>query len=310
MGIFVLLYKMINIESFNDYEDINQLAITFIGTPKKNLETDVYSVLLKDPLIFKLPKSKLLEIKEDDNGVLKAIYALRDPALIHFFDNLDANIVNLSNRYSLKWFGKDIPQMKLMNYYKNIYNIENNVRNLHLTLDSDADYDELLNYNIDDDQNIVIRIAEMYIYKDAMRLNLNFDSCAYDSTSADSNDDLKNMLNSSPPLCETYMINSDRSVCETNIVNSDRQACETYMDNIENSDEDSVSDADTETAALDTTDINCKVEMLNLIKAKERIRNKLLSNTSRINSAKKDLVAQTDGIDKELDMFRTQLENM
>tara|TARA_B110000208_G_C11582627_1_gene363129 strand:- start:336 stop:584 length:249 start_codon:yes stop_codon:yes gene_type:complete len=82
------------------------------------------------------------------------------------------------------------------------------------------------------------------------------------------------------------------------------------MDNIENSDEDSVSDADTETAALDTTDINCKVEMLNLIKAKERIRNKLLSNTSRINSAKKDLVAQTDGIDKELDMFRTQLENM
>ena len=303
---------MINIESFNDYDDIEKLAITFIGTPKKNLATDVYSVLLKEPLILKLPKSKLLEIKEDDNGVLKAIYALCDPALILFFDNLDANIVNLSNRYSLKWFGKDIPQIKLMNYYKIIYNIENNVRNLHLTLDSDSDYDELLNYNTDDYQNIIIRIAEMHIYKDAMRLNLNFDSCAYDSTSANSNDDLKNMLNSSPPLCETYMINSDRSVCETNIVNSDRQSCETYMDNIENSveDEDSVSDVDTETAALDTTDINCKVEMLNLIKAKERIRNKLLSNTSRINSAKKDLVAQTVGIDKELDMFRAQLENM
>tara|TARA_B110000967_G_C18775712_1_gene505462 strand:- start:250 stop:1143 length:894 start_codon:yes stop_codon:yes gene_type:complete len=297
---------MLDINSFENYEDMDALSIAFIGTPKKNLETDIYSVRIKDPIKFKLPKSRLLEIKEGTNGIRKAKYELKDQILIQFLDNFDAKMINLSNKYSLKWFGRDIPQIELINYYKNIYDIENNVRSLYLTLDNDEDYEELLNYNIEDDQNIIICISEMHIYKDAMKLNINLESFVY-GDQVDSVDILKDIVSSNTPLCETHIVTLDRSVCETNIVNSDNWENDHNIVYTESSDEESDLGAGEDSIEFD---INNKDEMLDLIRTKERIRKTLISNTTRINNAKEDLVAKTIGIDKELDMFRNQLENM
>ena len=139
---------MIDFTSVNDYDDIENLNITFNGAPRKDLETDIYKVYIEEPLLLQLPKSSLLEMNEGPHGQTIAKYALTDESLLEFLDNLDAHMINLSNKYSVKWFGKNLEQKLLIKFYSNIYSIENNTKYINFELDDD-ELDELSNYNIE-----------------------------------------------------------------------------------------------------------------------------------------------------------------
>ena len=96
---------MIECSNFQEYDDLNKLEIKFRGKPVKDLETDIYKVYLETPIIFALPKSKLEEIIENEYELHTGTYLLTNELLLNFLSNLDSYIINISTRYSLKWFG-------------------------------------------------------------------------------------------------------------------------------------------------------------------------------------------------------------
>ena len=116
---------MINYSEYTDYDDLEELNMTFKGNPRKDLETDIYKVYLTKPIVFQLPKSKISEINELDYEQSVVTYTLEDDSLVNFLDNLDAYIINISNKHSLKWFGKNLEQKLLMGLYENSYSLEN-----------------------------------------------------------------------------------------------------------------------------------------------------------------------------------------
>ena len=169
---------MIDFAKYNDYDNLEKLNITFKGKPRKDLETDIYQVFLEEPLIIQLPKSKLSEINEDSYGRSVAKYILEDDTLLEFLDNLDAHIINIAHKHSVKWFGQNLNQSLLLNVYENCYDLENNVKSISFSLEDD-DLEELSDYNIDPDLEIKIVIDSISIFKKIFKINLKLSELTY-----------------------------------------------------------------------------------------------------------------------------------
>ena len=211
---------MIEYSNFQEYDNLNKLDIKFTGKPVKDLETDIYKVYLETPIIFALPKSKLEEIAENEYELHTGTYILNDEPLKNFLSNLDAYIINVSNKYSLKWFGKNLDQSVLIRFYENLYNIENDQTKLNFYIRDEDIVDEISNYNIDDDQQIILEVNSVEIYKRVFKLCLNVHSLEYtgDEVESELEDDIDfvNLIDSQKNLCETNIIDdttfSDKSI--------------------------------------------------------------------------------------------------
>uniref|UniRef100_A0A6C0B3S6 Uncharacterized protein n=1 Tax=viral metagenome TaxID=1070528 RepID=A0A6C0B3S6_9ZZZZ len=263
---------MINYSEYTDYDDLEELNMTFKGNPRKDLETDIYKVYLTKPIVFQLPKSKISEINELDYEQSVVTYTLEDDSLVNFLDNLDAYIINISNKHSLKWFGKNLEQKLLMGLYENSYSLENDMKYLKFVI-SDTDLEEVSNYNIDIDQDILLVIKTIDIFKRTFKLNFELDRFDYsDDMGAEEVDFEK-------------LINSQKNVCDTNIV-----------------DEKSFSIRD------DIIDGDLKSEVLELIKTKELEKETVLTNTKRINTASETLKQRVSDLDTEIKSFREKLD--
>ena len=267
---------MINYAKINEYDDLDKLNINFKGKPRKDLETDIYKVYLEEPLIIQLPKSKLSEINEDAYEQSIATYVLEDDTLLEFLDNLDAYIINISNKHSIKWFGKNLDQALLMRLYENTYNLENNVKYLRFSLD-DSDLEELSDYNIDEDLEIKISVTSISIFKKTFKLNLELEELVYDEDISETVVDFENL------------INSQKNICTTNII-----------------DENTFSRAVDE--SVDTS--NLRGEVLELIKTKELEKETILTNTKRVNTAGKTLKKRATDLDTEIKSFKEKLNKL
>lgn len=267
---------MIDFAKYNDYDNLEKLNITFKGKPRKDLETDIYQVFLEEPLIIQLPKSKLAEINEDSYGRSVAKYILEDDTLLEFLDNLDAHIINIAHKHSVKWFGQNLNQSLLLNVYENCYDLENNVKSISFSLEDD-DLEELSDYNIDPDLEIKIVIDSISIFKKIFKTNLKLAELTYNDEINETGINFENLLN------------SQRDVCETNIV-------------------DESSFADSNSYLNDPSDL--KSEVLELIKTKELEKETVLTNSKRVNTAGKTLEKRASDLETEIKSFKEQLNNL
>ena len=218
---------MIDYNNYQEYEDLDALNIKFLGKPVKDLETDIYKVPLKTPIIFQIPKSKIEEINENQYEQHIGSYLLNDENFGVFLNNLDAYVVNLSNNYSLKWFGKNLNQKVLLKFYENLFTIENNKRLLNFYITDEDILEEITNYNIDEDQEILLEINSIEIYKRTFKLCMKVHSIEYPDDALDEDDEMINF---------EKMIQSQKSVCETNIID-DSSFSTKVVNRIVNSDE-------------------------------------------------------------------------
>jgi len=271
---------MINYTDLTDYDDLENININFIGKPVKDLETDIYKVYLENPVILELPKSKLSEITENEHEQNVAIYLLNDEDLIEFLDNMDAYIINLSNKHSMNWFGKNINQKELLKYYQNIYDIENDQHSLSFIINDEEELDELSNYNIDDDLKIKIIIKSINIFKKVFKLDIELHSLEYNEDNFDNDHDFVKMINSQKKLCETNIV-------DPKILTKQRK---------ENS--------------LFDEKSNIRKEVLDLIKTKEIEKEKIVSNSKRVDEAGDVLKSQAEDLDNEIKNFKEQLKKL
>ena len=229
----------IDYSEYTTYDNLEKLDVSFIGNPSKDLETDIYNVYFESPITIQLPKSKLEEIVENEYEKYIAKYIIKDKMLLEFFDNMDALIINLSNKYSMKWFGKNLDQKILIQFYENLYNIENDQKYLEFLVDDDDLLEELTEYNIDDDLDISVSLVSIEIYKQQYRVLLKLDSLDYE------NDEIVD-----DELNFEHLINSQKKICGTEIINENtfnyRDDRQTYSTNDE-----ATRVQETDTAALE-----------------------------------------------------------
>ena len=272
---------MINYKELSDYDELETLNINFQGKPSKDLETDIYKVYLENPIILELPKSKLQELTENEYQQSVGIYLLNNEDLIEFLDNLDAYIINLSNKHFMKWFGKNIDQKELLKYYENIYDIENDQRVLSFIVNEENELEDLSNYNIDDDLKILVTIKSINIFKQAFKVDLELHSLVQqDTDSFDENCDFIKLIDSQKNMCETNMV-------DLNTLTKQHK----------------------ENSLLDE-DSNIREEVLELIKTKEMKKKKLLSNSKRVEEANDSLKSQAEDLDNEIKNFKEQLNKL
>lgn len=267
---------MINYSEINEYDDLENLNIAFKGNPRKDLETDIYKVYLETPIVLQLPKSKISQINEDVNEKSIVTYVLEDETLVEFFDNLDAYIINISNRHSIKWFGTNLDQKLLMRFYQNVYTIENHIKTLTFFINDD-DLDEVSNYNIDEDLEIQISIKSIDIFKRTFRLNLELEALVYSDDVLEEEVDFEKL------------INSQKNVCETSIVDNSNFTKK-------------------EADLSDTTAL--RNEVLELIKTKELEKEQILTNTERVDTASQTLKKRATLLDTEIQSFKEKLDSL
>ena len=215
---------MIDFAKYNDYDNLEKLNITFKGKPRKDLETDIYQVYLEEPLIIQLPKSKLSEINEDVHGHSIATYKLEDDSLLEFLDNLDAHIVNISHKHSVKWFGKNLEQALLLKFYESSYNLENNERTVNFLLEDD-DLEELSDYNIDTDLDLKIVIESLSIFKKTFKLNFKLAEFVYNENVSDTELNFETLINSQKNVCQTNIID-EQSFLNNNSLKQEEESDE------------------------------------------------------------------------------------
>lgn len=289
---------MIDYNDYQEYEDLDTLNIKFFGKPVKDLETDIYKVPLKTPIIFKIPKSKIEEINENQYELNIASYLLNDENFGVFLNNLDAYIVNLSNNYSLKWFGKNLDQKVLLKFYENLFTIENNKRLLNFYIPNDDLLEEITNYNIDEDQEILLEINSIEIYKRTFKLCVEVHSIEYPEDVWNEDGEMINF---------EQMIQSQKSVCETNIID-DSSFSAKVVNNMTNSGESTPLPDEIDTTDNNINDENIyeepltEEEQLDCITQYEE-HNNLINETS-ITSPKDEENKHKDLLEEETEMLK------
>jgi len=315
---------MIEYSDYTDYEQLESLDINFIGTPSKDLETDIYKVYLETPIIFQIPHGKLDSIMENEYERHIATYNIVDSKLVEFFSNLDALIINISTKYSLKWFGKNLSQKMLVDFYENIYNLENDDKSLEFIVEDEDLLEELTNYNIDEDLQIILSIDSLEIYKKTFKLYVKLDSLTYDDEDTVDDLDFEKMITSQKNICETVIVddssNSKNGINKNNAeeqVNSSHESDDEELNGDSNGDSNEDSNDTVEEGdilemeeRLLNEDRDMRVNILKRIQNKEEEKEHFLQNSIRATTASATLKERAEDLDFEIQSFREQLKNI
>ena len=304
---------MIEYDDYTDYDQLENLELNFIGTPKKDLETDIYKVYLETPIIFQIPRGKLDSIMENEYERHIVKYNICENNLTEFFNNLDALIINISTKYSLKWFGKNLSQKMLVEFYDNIYNLENDDKSLEFTVEDEDLLEELTNYNIDEDLQIILSIDSLEIYKKTFKLYVKLDSLTYDNEDTVEDLDFEKMINSQKNLCETVIVNSKiNNTVENNTVENNSNSSENSDDDISLESNNTIEEGnilEMEEKLLGE-DKEMREDILKLIQNKEDEKEHFLQNSVRAKTASATLKERAEDLDFEIQSFREQLKNI
>ena len=240
-------------------------------------------------------------------------YNICENNLTEFFNNLDALIINISTKYSLKWFGKNLSQKMLVEFYDNIYNLENDDKSLEFTVEDEDLLEELTNYNIDEDLQIILSIDSLEIYKKTFKLYVKLDSLTYDNEDTVEDLDFEKMINSQKNLCETVIVNSKiNNTVENNTVENNSNSSENSDDDISLESNNTIEEGnilEMEEKLLGE-DKEMREDILKLIQNKEDEKEHFLQNSVRAKTASATLKERAEDLDFEIQSFREQLKNI
>lgn len=283
---------MINFRDYLDYSKLESLELSFLGVPTKN-DSGAYETKFDQSVFFAIPRSSIKEIEQDSKGRYYCNYEINDNELIEFMNGLQSNIINKIYEHSQEWFKKTIEMDKIIELCNNIYNDDNT---LTILIEDEDLIEDISDYNADDECNLVIKLRNVEIFKNAIKIKVAFEDIVYENHYTDDTaDDVTDDESKSVTDDVVENIEEDLATLER----MERNLTKTYL-------------IETRGFNLDRTDDkeDVRSEVLELIKKKEKKRVELLRNSERAQSASLSLKDQASMIDLEIDSYKKRLNSL
>lgn len=186
--------RLIHYYRYTDYPELAELGFTFNSPVKNSLNT--YMANLRHPVCFILPKSELEDIFQDQFSNNMSRYKFEPhefPELISFFENLDNLCVELASHHSKEWFKRVLDRKALTKHYLPVYTTELKQKPTNTKAASSSKVqvaycdiqipdgnteilDELSDYNVEEETNLMVCIEGIEFYKSTFRWKLMLDS--------------------------------------------------------------------------------------------------------------------------------------
>lgn len=165
--------------NFLDYENLENLDFS-IKSPEK-YSNNIYKAEFINPYYFYLPKSKIIDIYENEHSKNKIRYEIdleEQYDILIFLSHLDSLAVNLASMNSKNWFKKELSSQSLLDMinYTSI-NTDDGLAYINIDLEKLEYIDKLEKYNeIDNESNILVKIEGIEFYKNAFNIRLVFEN--------------------------------------------------------------------------------------------------------------------------------------
>lgn len=292
---------------YMDYEKMNnELSIRF-KKPIKDEHTGIYEAQMETPLYFYLPKSKIIDIYQDDHDRSFSRYIINTDEhseLLSFIDNLDLLTLDIAELNSEIWFKKKLEKTKLQNYLSNMCETDDDENvYLDLRLSNLSLIEKIEHYNnINDNTNILVKLESIEFFKKTFKLNVILDdfniiSDLYEDDEVNFDDLIdknENIMNENKD--DGIDIIEKNSISDSLIMNK-----ETIID---------LADDGNESDSNDSYEVNDNLiyELESVISEKKKEKQNLLLNSKRAKDTARQLLRQAKITENEIETLSNKLK--